>query len=368
MTAAHFRKTWTSLALVATLCFATTCFADATQDAVDRLSGGYGRSAILASPAGPAPWIYPYSWTSGDYAALATGLGLSAIFPPYQAGPIPPLAPQGNPYLPAAATAASITPSTATDKAVISMLLSTDAEANQITNYYLTLTSGNYPSSNTNVSTVPATMTQADIGNYNGDSLLGPTVYQTAAAMNTADNYIQYAASLFQPLGVIDSSNLSSSVLSSPAYLNYAGLVRSYVAALSLGVSNLYHLYAERAPINANSQNPAPFNVLNNAGLGAIAQLPTNSPQFPAASPLQIDQYSATRRFNDPSWRNGVQEASPTVLAREQLYLLAEIRYEMFMSRMELQRMTAAMSILQIEMLNAGRSGINQAKNNLLNS
>lgn len=373
-----------SISLLTSVAYTSVSLADQTTDAINRLMGGYSSNTTLAggnTSQNPGNWIFPYSWNNGDFAALSTGLGLALAYPSNSTSITPPLAPiEQDPKRPNVKV--TMTPS-GLEQAILNMMLTPDIQSGTqpLTQYMIT--SGAVPAPNPTPTTGQGVLvsggnstlsvSSGDIASYNAESLLSPTVYQDSTAVNAADNYIQFASGLIQPLGVFTPASDNTTILTNPNYISYLAQIRSYVAAMSVGVGNLYRLYAERMPItktNQQNQTTAPFNALNSYGLGAIAQLPANSSQLTdgSASALQVDQYSATRRFNDPNWRRGIMEASPTALAREQLYLLAEIRYEMFLSRMEMQRMTVAMSMMQLQLLNgSARAGINQARQALDN-
>ena len=70
----------------------------------------------------------------------------------------------------------------------------------------------------------------------------------------------------------------------------YLVSLRAIVAQKSVGLTNLFHLYAERIPVDTEKLAQTNPDIKN-----------TNL--FPEASPLKIDQYMATRRFN-PEWQN----------------------------------------------------------------
>ena len=144
---------------------------------------------------------------------------------------------------------------------------------------------------------------------------------------------------------VLDLSKLSAKKLASAFnkadVQSYFLTLRSLVAQQSVGIGNLYYLYAERMPISTKS-------------IAQAMTLPQNSPLYPTASPLQVDQYLATRRFTDLNWINAVQTLDTSAeLMRQQIYLLREINYELYQNRLINERILATLSVMQIQNANA---------------
>lgn len=196
---------------------------------------------------------------------------------------------------------------------------------------------------------------------YNLDTLLGPTVYQsiniggnsTLDQNQSAQAFIQLLSGLNSPMPVVNFSNVASKdlpdLLNRTDVINYLTALRSYAAQEGVGLSNLYHYYAERVSVT---------------GLGAAANLPppTGSMIPPInASPLQVEDYYANRRLNDSNWYSQMQNASPAAIQREQLYLLAEIRSELFKNRMEMERMTATLSAMELQQAQGARTLLQQS-------
>lgn len=101
-----------------------------------------------------------------------------------------------------------------------------------------------------------------------------------------------------------------------PAFAQYQADLRSYVAQKSIGLSNLYQLFEERAPQKA---------------LGG-------------ASALQQEQQMYTGRINNKAWYQSLKSASPATLAREQTIMLAEIEAELFQQHRTEERLLATAS------------------------
>ncbi len=194
--------------------------------------------------------------------------------------------------------------------------------------------------------------TVATFQNYDSNSLLGPAGYPSQASAQVALNYIQFASGLAQPFSA-DLAQLQT--YNSNNFLPYLTAVRSLNAAQSVGINNLYQIYADRVRI---------------AGLGGKVGL--SSDPNASASVTEVDQFSASRRVtsmdsaNTRSWYAQMETASPATIEREMLYILAEMRLEMYKNRQALERLIAVTSVMQLQMTNlssaSGLSGLPQLK------
>lgn len=188
---------------------------------------------------------------------------------------------------------------------------------------------------NPTISTVP---------NYNIDTLLGPTAYNDAAQREAAKKFIQYATLLAVPLPSFSNAELKAA---GDEGKNYLIFLRSYIAAQSAGLSNLYQMLIARTPVT---------------DLGKQAGMAKQT-----VSPLEVEQYAATRRLNpniktsvkqadgkkvvtvEKNWQESMEAASPAQVQREMVYLLAEMRQELYQQRLATERLMAIMSLMQIE-------------------
>ena len=162
-----------------------------------------------------------------------------------------------------------------------------------------------------------------DVKRISMHSLLGESIYKDDG--KAAEQFIDYASGLATPLTIMpqtaDNKNL-------PEY-NVA--VREYAAAQSVGLSNLYFMVAARLPtLNA------PAALKDKAIDGKV-------------SARQIDQYLAEKRVVTPQWYIETTKASPAVIARETLYVLAEMRMEMYKARLLNERLLAVTSLQQMQ-------------------
>jgi hypothetical protein len=177
---------------------------------------------------------------------------------------------------------------------------------------------------------------------FDMNSLLTPLQYDTQGQQN-ALNFITLVSGQGNPLSVIDFSNVPNpqSALNNSKIANYLATLRTYTAQQATGLSTLYHQYAERLP---------------STDLGALAnELPPPNPAttlsgLPAnPSALQIREYLATRRVRDNNWYTSMSVASPIEVQRQTLYLLAEMRAEMFHQDMEMERLNTSLAVLVLQ-------------------
>lgn len=190
--------------------------------------------------------------------------------------------------------------------------------------------------------------------NFDLTSLLGPIQYdytpnassysQTPGPQQTAAmNFITFAGNLANPPPTIDFSSLSQSkfkaAMQDKDVIAYLLALRSYAAQESVGLGNLYHLYAERVPVNTQSlKSSGQYNAIKGAGL------------YPEASPLMVDNYMATRRFTDPAWNTTMQQlATPAELMRQSNYLLQELLYQSYENRLLNERILATLSVMELQ-------------------
>jgi hypothetical protein len=171
--------------------------------------------------------------------------------------------------------------------------------------------------------------------NLNMDNLVRPTQYDEGQ-QTTAKNLLRFITGLASPPTAINFGKLSPKdrevAMQNTKVQQYLATLRTLTAVSSVGISNLYYLYAERVPIKMDNPNPND----------------TNQKQI-EKSPLQMEQEMATRRLRDASWFAKMEAASPATIQREMLYLLAEIRFELFQNRMVNERLLATQSVIQVQ-------------------
>ncbi len=196
-----------------------------------------------------------------------------------------------------------------------------------------------------------------DFGNssFNLNSLLAMPAYFNYDAkninQNPAYNFISAVSGLYQPISpTINFEGLNEKqkleLQSTLTYQQYQAALRGYIAAQSVGISNLYHLYAERIP---------------QAGLGTAAGVTDDAGKPIAnASALQVEQYLATRRSQNKNWYQQMAAASPTTVSRETLFVLAEIREQLFQLQLQNERLLATLSVMQLQNTQANKLNLQQ--------
>jgi hypothetical protein len=188
--------------------------------------------------------------------------------------------------------------------------------------------------------------------NFDASSLLTPLTYTDNGV--AARSAIQFASGAVQSVDAVDFATVQKALNTAgdDNAIAYLLAIRSYAAAQSVGLSNLYQLYAERMKVQ---------------GLGKAAGLEGDANAD--ASPLQVAEYAAKRRLTSKDWYQKMEQASPVSIQRETLYVLAEMRWELFQSRLATERLNAALSTLQLQ-TNASNAKFNldNAKRNFMSS
>ncbi|AIT64073.1 hypothetical protein [Coxiella burnetii] len=185
---------------------------------------------------------------------------------------------------------------------------------------------------------------------FNFDSLFAPSAYNSDQ-QQAATTYLQYLTKPYQSLTdnihfseLKDNLNKLSaekradklkSFLNNPAYQKFQLAVRSLIATKSIAIDNFNTLLNERVPVK---------------GLGAEVGMP-DDPHLPKgyASPLQVENYIANQRINSPDWFKQMKTASPAVVAREQVLILAEIESQLERNHLDNERLLATLSLMALQ-------------------
>lgn len=198
------------------------------------------------------------------------------------------------------------------------------------------------------------------INSLNLNALIEPAQYGTSGYNNAenAEHFIKYLSNQYSPAPLVDFSKIISDnkldqVLQMPSVQQYLYTLREMVASYSVGMSDLYYLYQQRVPTDTDK-------LLGSSHFQSIikSNLPENLQK--KASPLALEQWMAEHRLVNydpdktnpktvPPWVVAMENATPATLQRETVYLLAEIRYEMFQDRMLRERMLATMAAQQMQ-------------------
>lgn len=189
--------------------------------------------------------------------------------------------------------------------------------------------------------------------NVDLNSLIGPLVYQTNQSQ-TATGFIKALATLNSPLPILDLNKFASAnkttvsalVNNNNDVIQYLSDLRAYAAVQAVGLSNLNQMYAERQPTNVSqSSNPQLYQALNAIGM-------------PNASQLQVENYMATRRITNQGWVASLSNDGPAALMRQMVILLAENLTESYNNHMDLERLNATMTALELEQASVLRTAV----------
>jgi intracellular multiplication protein IcmX len=227
------------------------------------------------------------------------------------------------------------------------------------------------------VGTVPDTDTfftydynEKIIPQLNGNSLLAPLLYTTTATNTStsstsdsasdddgltaknqaqeAQNFIRYAMQLVVPLSSVkradystlysqitttstDTASLLAKGLAEEGIAKYIAQLRVFAAQRSIPISNMVYMQSKRLPQAQSSSDS------------------TQTSQ--ALSEFEM----ATRRLYDPSkasttgtkqWIDDINDASVATVQKEQVLLLAEMNYQMYLNRMQNERILATLSVM----------------------
>jgi hypothetical protein len=172
------------------------------------------------------------------------------------------------------------------------------------------LTFANTSSQNSNVYTIDKTFAApynaASLFNYLKPDSNSPFKNYLAYQQNPAQVYISLVSGALTPAPTPDATDGA-----------YLAQIRRIAAAQTAGVYALQKIFERSKPIDQND--------------AIMQQLGKNMPSSATPqSPREIEKFMATRRLDPQSgWYQHLQQASPVELQREQLYLQAEMLYEL---------------------------------------
>ncbi len=177
---------------------------------------------------------------------------------------------------------------------------------------------------------------------FDVESLMGEDMYKNQKAMDRALTYIRFLAIPSQPVSVsfegIDvekNRRQIAELQTSKAYEDLRINTRSLTALNSIALNNIYQLYSIRTPQKELGE-----------AVGMV-DLQTGE-AIKDASALQVRDFLAQRRSRNPSWYDGLEEASPATVLREMTILLAEMRDELNEQRKDNERLLLSITAMQI--------------------
>lgn len=185
--------------------------------------------------------------------------------------------------------------------------------------------------------------------NFNFESLIAPSTYASKIIPGCGDNpidqgmyarnFIENVAYQANPINdftakqaldnkLLDTPQQAASLASSDVYRDFSTARRYLVSMRSMGLSTLYSLYNQRVAI-PDPRTGQPF------------------------SQMGLSDQIANSRVGNPDWYDEMLKAYPAKLAREQVFILAELQHELHQLRVEQQR---TMALLAVQLLNAANT------------
>lgn len=184
--------------------------------------------------------------------------------------------------------------------------------------------------------------------NMNFASLVSPLSYTTQDMQNLALNYLRFISGYAVPVSNFSLASYTESQLSTkqklnfqntPAYQNYQVQRRMLLAQQSAILSNLYYIYSRRLPIQTIHASDTALGV-----------------ETPSAA--QIEDYVATWRTSSPTWYTQMATAAPSNVARETLYVLAEMQTEIHRMHQENERIITLLATNQLQTLQNNKTAL----------
>ena len=210
---------------------------------------------------------------------------------------------------------------------------------------------------------IPGTDIQAGSDNspFSFDTLFEPIAYSTTQ-QGQAVSYINFVLGNYnnppQALTLSTKASALQAQLANQSVTAYILAYRNFVAAQSVAYSNLNYLYNERlVNTSANLGSQAGMSTLptdKNTGYGQslIAQ----------ASPLQVQQWMIQRRLNNSTWFTEMNNATSLQIARETLFVLAEMEAQLYQLHLDNERLLAATTAMQLQTVPFAKTALSQSQ------
>lgn len=197
----------------------------------------------------------------------------------------------------------------------------------------------------------------------NFDSLIGPSGYASSSTSgSTSDpetlalNFIRFVSGLATPVPVASANDLNANGVSAAQRYDYLVALRTFVAAQSVGTSNLYQIFSRRHVYpglgsSVGMKQPDTVDANGNVTQGAAVT---------DASEAQVDDYIAQRRTTSASWYQNMEKATPITVQRETLYVLAEIQTSLNELKKLDEKILATLSTMQLMQLQASKKDLSE--------
>ena len=215
----------------------------------------------------------------------------------------------------------------------------------------------------------------------NSDSLLGPLMFDNSGnsqgnnennqgnarenkgltaknQIEQAANYIRYATSAVSPVTqpnkkqyadtYAQATNQTGNVplkeqLTAQAKIaNYISTLRVYTALSSVGISNLYSILSRRMPQE-----------------GSNGQKTSQALSEYVMASWRLQPATQTAQGSNPTWTNQINNASSATVQKEIAILLAEINYQLYLSRVQQERLLLTNSTLLLQGIRSSQPNSN---------
>lgn len=207
------------------------------------------------------------------------------------------------------------------------------------------------------------TYNQQFLSQLNSNALIAPLLYATGQSDSTtaqnglpaqnqaqvAANFVRYASGSVIPVkmpshqvydaiynAATSSSNGLAQAKAQATLSTYLAGLRVYAAQSSIGFSNLYYILSKRLPQNVATSTS------------------DKSGAPPSSQALSEFNMATWRLFNadksaKSSWLDQINQASSATVQKEMVTLLAEINYQLYLSRQQDERMLLTSTILLLQ-------------------
>ena len=176
--------------------------------------------------------------------------------------------------------------------------------------------------------------------------------------MQQADNFIRYASGSVVPMTLpkwadydslftaamtpgTNSTGIIAQKQAEATLGNYLASIRVYAAQKSVGISNLYYIMSKRMPQKIDSKQPNPTSQAMN--------------EFNMASWRLYKPNTAAAGNKNSQWITDIDAASPATVQKEIVTLLAEINYQLYLTRQQEERILLTNSMLLLQSINGNR-------------
>lgn len=189
--------------------------------------------------------------------------------------------------------------------------------------------------------------------NFNFNTLLSTPIYDDSTYAQ-AINFVNYTGQLYDQLPVPQIQGMSvdqkMQLQNNPVYQKNQVDIRSFIAARSVALNNLFRIIAERTP----QPNIVALNLKDPAGKAI-------------QSAAQYQYYLVTRRVDNPKWYDQMSQASPSTIARETLFVLAEIQRQLYQIHQDNERLISSVSVIQLQGQQFNKSNLQINSQNVQN-